>query len=93
MTRRARRLLDAIEAGCETRKQIFDHQDGFSLLNNAAAELRAAGIDVECEYSGGDYRYRLLRDDGRIPTPIASGVLPAPVISEQSGQLTWEIAA
>ena len=60
MTRRAARMLAALEAGCRTRNEIFDHQDRFSLLNNGAAELRAAGIEVVCELVAGDYVYRLL---------------------------------
>lgn len=86
-------LLVALEAGCETRAQIFEHQGRFTLLNNAAAELRAAGVDVECEFVDGDYRYRLLSDDGRLPAPRRQAPLPAPVIAEQSGQLTWDVAA
>lgn len=85
-------LLDALEAGCVTRKQIFDHQGCFALLNNAAAELRAAGIPVGHSYEDKQHCYRLLSDDGR-PSTVPQPSLPAPVIAEQSGQLTWDVAA
>lgn len=64
MTARAARMLSALEDGCSTREQIFAHQGRFSLLNNCAAELRAAGVPVVCELTDGEYRYSLL-DDGR----------------------------
>jgi len=60
VTRRAARMLAALEAGSETRNEIFDHQGGFSLLNNGAAELRAAGIHVDCTLEDGEYHYTLL---------------------------------
>lgn len=72
-------LLDALEDGCETRGQIFAHQGRFSLLNNAAAELRAAGIPVECWFAGGEHRYRLL-DERRDYEPV-------PLVEEPDGQL------
>lgn len=79
MTRRARMLLDALEDGCETRAEIFQHQGSFSLLNNSAAELRAAGIGVVCELVDGDYHYRLLdqgHDDyGAVFSPDAAVAL------------------
>ena len=53
-------MLAALESGCETRNEIFDHQGGFSLLNNGAAELRAAGIHVDCTLVDGEYHYTLL---------------------------------
>jgi hypothetical protein len=87
MTSRARRLLDALEDGCITRPQIFAHQGRFSLLNNAAAELRAAGVPVACELVDGDYLYWLL--DGGRDTP--GGSLPpphvAPTVEQPDGQL------
>lgn len=59
MKARARRLLAALEDGCQTRSEIFSHQGRFSLLNNAAAELRDAGISVDCRIVDGDYTYSL----------------------------------
>lgn len=86
MTARARRMLAALEDGCATRDQIFAHQGRFSLLNNAAAELRAAGVPVDCELVDGDYRYHLL-DDGRTPQPVRIPAPPPAPIVEQDGQL------
>ena len=91
MTRRAARMLAALEDGCETRDEIFAHQGRFSLLNNAAAELRAAGVDVVCELVDGDYRYWLLsegrRDNGAVRT-VPPGITVAPLAEEPDGQLT-----
>lgn len=84
MTARARRLLAALEDGCESRDEIFAHQGRFSLLNNAAAELRAAGVAVECVLVDGVYRYLL---DGRCDYE------PVPSVEQPGGQLGWEIAA
>lgn len=72
MTRRAARLLAALEDGCSTRDQIFAHQGRFSLLNNAAAELRAADVDVECVLVDGDYHYRLVEDRGSARLPCVA---------------------
>lgn len=108
MTARAARLLAALEAGCETREQIFQHQGRFSLLNNGAAELRAAGIDVECVLEDGDYHYRLIQDRGltRLPcvapteatvrgdTPHGDTLPPAnPDGGLAQLQMTWTVAA
>lgn len=79
MTRRALMLLDALEDGRETRGEIFAHQGRFSLLNNAAAELRAAGIPVSCDVIDSEYHYRLLDERGTVP--------PAPLVEEPSGQM------
>jgi len=73
VTRRAARMLAALEAGSETRNEIFDHQGGFSLLNNGAAELRAAGIHVDCTLEDGEYHYTLL--DGH---DVANGTATQP---------------
>ncbi len=75
-------LLDALEDGCRTRDEIFAHQGRFSLLNNAAAELRVCGIDVSCELVAGDYVYTLL-GEGEGLTATA----PVPLVEETSGQL------
>ena len=106
MTARARRLLAALEDGCETRDQIFAHQGRFSLLNNSAAELRAAGIDVVCTLGeDGEYRYRLA--DERVlsgaacvaATPpvdfpaIANTGGPAEHTIDDCGQLSFGVAA
>jgi len=88
MTRRASRLLDALEDGCQTRAQIFAHQGRFSLLNNAAAELRSAGVGVTCELVDGDYVYTLL--DGREGLTASA---PVPLVEEDSGQLAIGVAA
>jgi len=73
VTRRAARMLAALEDGCTTRPQIFAHQGRFALLNNAAAELRAAGIHVDCSVVDGEYHYTLL--DGH---DVANGTAPSP---------------
>lgn len=80
MKRRARMLLDALEDGCATRDQIFAHQGRFSLLNNAAAELRAAGIPVGCGIVDGEYSYWLL-SDGLACSPSLPPVAEQPVES------------
>jgi len=73
VTRRAARMLAALEDGCTTRPQIFAHQGRFALLNNAAAELRAAGIHVDCTLKDGEYHYTLL--DGH---DVANGTATSP---------------
>ena len=73
MTRRAARMLAALEDGCTTRPQIFAHQGRFALLNNAAAELRAAGIHVGCTLADGEYHYTLLDGHG-----VANGAVLSP---------------
>ena len=85
-------MLAALEDGCRTRSETFAHQGRFSLLNNGAAELRAAGVPVDCVLVDGDYVY-LLSDGGRSNTPH-DAISPAPSIAEQDdGQLAWEVAA
>ena len=85
-------MLAALEAGSETRNEIFDHQGGFSLLNNGAAELRAAGIHVDCTLEDGEYHYRLLDERGTPadadrwatePEPCASAS-PAPLVGQNN---------
>lgn len=88
MTARARRLLAALEAGCSSRDEIFAHQGRFSLLNNAAAELRAAGVPVECVVVDGDYRYLL--DERHGINPPSS---PVALVEQDGGQLGWDVAA
>lgn len=83
MTARAARMLAALEDGCQTRNEIFSHQGRFSLLNNCAAELRAAGVSVACEVVDGEYRYTLL-DGGRAQGHVTPP--PAPAV-EHDGQL------
>ena len=79
MKARARCLLAALEDGCETRAEIFAHQGRFSLLNNAAAELRAAGIPVVCSLEDdGEYHYRLA-DDGVLSEPPVRAASTFPV--------------
>lgn len=88
MTARAARMLAALEDGCQTREQIFAHQGRFSLLNNGAAELRAAGIDVVCEIVDGDYVYRL--SDGCLPNASPGeprAPITEPVHADEDGQL------
>lgn len=84
MTARARRMLDALEDGCSTREQCYAHAGSFFLTNNAAAELRAAGIGVTYLRVDGHDTYLL--DDGR-SLPLA------PIIEQESGQIAWELAA
>lgn len=89
MTRRAARMLAALEDGCVTRSEIFAHQGRFSLLNNAAAELRAAGVTVDCVLVEGEYHYLLgqggVSNGTPVPPPRASAVL----VEETSGQIAW----
>lgn len=59
VTRRAARMLAALEDGCTTRAQLYAHVGSYFLCNNGAAELRAAGIDVVCVSVDGDYWYVL----------------------------------
>lgn len=106
MTARARRLLAALEDGCSTRDQIFAHQGRFSLLNNSAAELRAAGIDVVCKLEDdGEYHYRLV--DGALSGPArVATTLPVntprdckyerpaeSTVEHEDGQLAMDVAA
>lgn len=88
MTARARRMLDALEDGCRTRDQLYAHAGRFFLTNNAAAELRAAGIPVTYLRVGGQDTYTLLdeRDD-----PLEEAVLP--LVEEPTGQFSMEVAA
>jgi len=87
VTRRAARMLAALEDGCTTRPQIFAHQGRFALLNNAAAELRAAGIHVDCTLEDGEYHYTILggrgSDNGAAEPPPAA----AAAAEETTGQL------
>jgi len=86
-------MLAALEDGCETREQIFAHQGSFSLLNNGAAELRAAGIPVDCMLVDGVYRYRLLdqpdaANGSASPSPQVAGVR---LIEEDDGRLAFDL--
>ena len=92
MTRRAARMLAALEDGCQTRAEIFAHQGRFSLLNNGAAELRAAGITVECLLVDGEYVYLLapvIRRPEGAPRAGGEGLH----VVEESGQLAFGVAA
>ena len=106
MTARARRLLAALEDGCSTRDEIFSHQGRFSLLNNAAAELRAVGVDVVCKLEDdGEYHYRLvdgaLSGSARVAPTLPVGTSrdckyerPAEsTVEHEDGQLAFEVAA
>lgn len=94
MTSRATTMLHALEAhnGEATRSQLWDHAGRFYLTNNAAAELRAAGIDVA--YDRDEDSYRLLDqghdDNGAEQTASAQAV---PLIEETDGQMSLEVAA
>ena len=86
MTRRAARMLAALEDGCETREQIFAHAGRFMLCNNAASELRRAGIEVVWRHDTDTYH--LLdepgHDDGAGNPPLS---FPEAGLVEQDGQL------
>lgn len=86
MTARARHLLAALKDGCSTRNQIFAHQGRFSLLNNGAAELRAAVISVACELKDGDYVYSLA--DGALSGPTCVATTP-PVDPPATANTGW----
>lgn len=95
MTSRARTLLDALEAhdGTATRTQLWQHAGRFYLTNNAAAELRAAGIHVT--YDRDNDTYTLLDEsrgstDGYERTPLSAQA--AALVEEDTGQLAIEAA-
>lgn len=81
MTSRARIMLDALEGhgGVATRSQLWNHAGRFYLTNNASAELRRAGIEVE--YDRDADAYRLL--DERESSPPRE----IPLVEQDSGQL------
>ena len=72
MTRRAARMLAALEDGCETREEIFAHAGGFFLCNNAASDLRRAGVQVVWDRDTDTYH--LLDEPDRPSYPPSSEV-------------------
>lgn len=99
MTARARRMLNALEDGngAATRHELWQHAGRFYLTNNAAAELRRAGIDVD--YDRDSDTYRLLdQRHGLTTSPPegqahASGTPPVPLIEQTDGQIALEVVA
>lgn len=86
MTRRARMLLDALEDGCATRHEIWAHAGRFFLTNNAASDLRRAGVDVVWDRESDSYS---LLDDGRPAYGAGTSPFPvAPIIEERDEQLS-----
>jgi hypothetical protein len=96
VTRRAALLLAALEAGCTSREDIFAHQGRFSLLNNGASELRAAGFPVACEFVDGDYHYILLDEPRHDDGPGNPPPYPFPgagLVEQDTGQFALDVAA
>lgn len=77
-------LLDALEDGCTTRREIHAHAGTFFLTNNAASDLRRAGIDVQWDRDTDTYS---------LPPDLLGGregltaTAPVPLVEETSGQL------
>ena len=94
MTRRARLLLDALEDGCATRHEIHAHAGCFFLTNNAASDLRRAGIAVVWDRDTDEYRLLDepgLADGAGIPSP--DEVPGAGLVEQADGQYAMDVAA
>lgn len=87
MTSRARKMLDALEAGCGTRVELWSHAGGFYLTNNGAADLRKAGVGVTFVRgnTSAEDRY-VLNDAGGAASPLSPEPMPACIV-EHDGQM------
>lgn len=96
MTSRARTMLASLEdsGGEETRHDLWNHAGRFYHTNNAAAELRASGVEVE--YDRETDTYRLLDERLVAPAPytgaprvnlLLPSATPHQPLVEQNGQM------
>ena len=99
MTARARRMLDALEDGCQTRHELWAHAGRFYLTNNAAADLRRAGIGVTFVRGETSDDDRYVLDEERVSpdshSPVSSPTRGRAVllVEHAGGQLGFEVAA
>ncbi len=83
-------LLDALEDGCTKRAQFHKHAGEYFIVNNAASELRAAGIPVEWDHATDEYR---LLDERHGPDPHPGFLPPVSLVEEPDGQYAMDVAA
>lgn len=88
MTRRAALMLAALEDGCSTRSELWAHAGRFYLTNNAASDLRKAGVDVAWDRAKDSYSL-VLSEGVASPAQRSDPPPSAPFAEDEAGQLVF----